>query len=487
MRPTATEPTPGKVPLGTIVIPCFNQAHFLGDSVGAALGQSYPHVEVIVVDDGSQDDTADVGSALGARVVSQENQGLSAARNTGLLAASGDVIVFCDADDILDTNALSLAFSVLAAHPTATASVGRCTLVHQDRTPIVVQSVEPFIAQGDLYEQLLAGNFISTPAVAAFRRDRFLSTGGFRTGLDAAADYEVWLRLARESALVVHFGVVAHYRQHRSSMSADKSLMLNTIASVLELQADHVVGSSGRTAALERGNFEFLGRYRRELKSQAAMVAELKALAAGRSAKPSFSVADCPPEVVQRLPVRIFDGCLHARIPPTWTVLPYSAHPRRRFASGPAGTAVAPWIRRDLLYLFELEVDGHVIDRVGLNGLAVALLLETEHERLRPLRVSTDSQGLDGWSAVAVSWEGSGENDSIFVTESDYPVSTEELLDHIDLSQGGTLVVPAHARWIYSFYAGLQEILTTWSETVIVQPGADWWIAAQSGSANDGS
>ena len=90
------------IPLVTVVIPTYNYGHFVEQAVESALSQRYPNIEVIVVDDGSQDDTKARLEKYRGRIqyIYQRNQGLSAARNTGILKARGEYIAFLDADDI---------------------------------------------------------------------------------------------------------------------------------------------------------------------------------------------------------------------------------------------------------------------------------------------------------------------------------------------------------------------------------------------------
>ena len=96
-----------KTPLVSVVIPCYNQAHFLGEAIESVLKQTYKHFEIVVVDDGSTDNTSEVARRYsGIRCIEQANQGLSAARNTGIRESKGEYLVFLDADDRLRPIAL---------------------------------------------------------------------------------------------------------------------------------------------------------------------------------------------------------------------------------------------------------------------------------------------------------------------------------------------------------------------------------------------
>src|SRR5438309_392347 len=95
-----------KVPLVSIVIPCYDQAHFLSESVESALAQTHPRTEIVVVDDGSRENVAEVAARYpGILCLRQENQGLAGARNTGFHTSSGEYVLFLDADDRLTPTA----------------------------------------------------------------------------------------------------------------------------------------------------------------------------------------------------------------------------------------------------------------------------------------------------------------------------------------------------------------------------------------------
>src|SRR5215831_9104653 len=97
----------GPTPLVSIIIPCYNQAHFLSDAIDSARRQTHSRIEILVIDDGSSDNTSEVAASYrDVYCIRQANQGLSAARNAGLRASKGSLLVFLDADDRLLPNAI---------------------------------------------------------------------------------------------------------------------------------------------------------------------------------------------------------------------------------------------------------------------------------------------------------------------------------------------------------------------------------------------
>src|SRR5215217_8951250 len=110
----------------SVIIPCYNQAHFLSEAIQSVLAQSYPHFEIIVVDDGSTDTTSQVASRYPeVRCIRQNNQGLSGARNSGFAQSKGSYLVFLDADDRLLPGALETGLECLKAHPECAFVSGR--------------------------------------------------------------------------------------------------------------------------------------------------------------------------------------------------------------------------------------------------------------------------------------------------------------------------------------------------------------------------
>jgi len=227
----------------SIVIPCYNQARFVGEGIASALAQTGPHgIDVIAVDDGSTDGSAAVMAAAAAtsarlRVISQPNCGLAAARNAGLDAARGELIIFLDADDRLHPGAVNAAVKSLAAATDAIMTFGRCTLVDEGGQPMLTNL--PVVTE-NFYAELLQRNYIWTPAMAAFRRHVFEAVGRFDSRVDPSADYDLYLRIARHGRIVSHGQLVADYRQHGSSMSRDPVAMLDATLAVLAAQRPYI-------------------------------------------------------------------------------------------------------------------------------------------------------------------------------------------------------------------------------------------------------
>ncbi len=117
--PARTAPPGDSGPSISVVIPCYNAAHFLRATIESILQQTRPATEVIVVDDGSTDDSARIAASFGppVRVIRQENQGESAARNRGIEAATGDWVAFLDADDLWLPTKLARQAEVIRSAP----------------------------------------------------------------------------------------------------------------------------------------------------------------------------------------------------------------------------------------------------------------------------------------------------------------------------------------------------------------------------------
>ncbi|MDQ3754196.1 MAG: glycosyltransferase [Acidobacteriota bacterium] len=238
----------------SIVIPCYNQAHFLGAAIESALAQTHPDREIIVVDDGSPDTTAEVVARYpGVRYIRQSNQGLGAARNAGLRESTGDYIVFMDSDDRLLPHTLSTNLDYFKSHPECAYVAGRTRYITHSGKLLPTSHAQR--AEKEHYRELLRRN--ATPGIHSimFRRAVFDVVGGFstRAEMKGAEDYDLYLRLARIFPVYYHDGVIAEYRLNLAGMSRDPTLMLHSTLCVLRAQKQHVKGSKADEQAYRQG------------------------------------------------------------------------------------------------------------------------------------------------------------------------------------------------------------------------------------------
>ncbi len=225
--------------LVSVVIPCYNQAHFLGEAIESVLAQSYPHFEVVVVDDGSTDNTSEVAARYpGVRCVRQDNQGLAAARNSGIAHSKGEYLVFLDADDRLLPHALEVGVESLEAHPECAFVSGRYRNIAADGS-IRLDQPHPRTIE-DPYLALLQGNYIGMHAAVMYRRAALKSVGGFDTSLNASEDYDMYFRIAKNYPVRSHRAVVAEYRGHDANMGLDSARLLRSSNAVLRSQRVYI-------------------------------------------------------------------------------------------------------------------------------------------------------------------------------------------------------------------------------------------------------
>lgn len=238
-------------PVVSIVIPCHNQGRFLGEAIERALRQTYPRVDVLVVDDGSTDETARVVSEHpGVGYVRQERQGAAVARTRGLRASRGEFVIFLDADDRLLPDAVAAGLDHFEAHPACAFVTGHVRVMTEDGSPI---GVPPQEHPETTFLALLAHNYIWTPGAVMYRRSALDEIGAFDPSAGGSADYELNVRIARRFSFSCHHRVVLEYRQHPANMSRDAAHMLRSAMLVRRRQRTHVAGDRDAHRAWKRG------------------------------------------------------------------------------------------------------------------------------------------------------------------------------------------------------------------------------------------
>jgi glycosyltransferase involved in cell wall biosynthesis len=241
-----------------VIIPCYNQGHFLSEALDSVLTQSYPHVGAIVVDDGSTDNTPQVAARYGDRIryVRKENAGLSAARNTGLLEADAEFVLFLDSDDALRPDMLARLMEAARSAPGAAVYHGSWQTVDVAGRPL--SGVEKVPLSADAFHDLLVDNRFPCHAPAV-RRAAFASAGLFDVSLRSCEDWDMWLRLAASGGTFVAVPeAVAIYRHSPGSMSKNRDRMWQMGRAVLRRSATY----HGRCALCRRAVRQGLARLR---------------------------------------------------------------------------------------------------------------------------------------------------------------------------------------------------------------------------------
>jgi glycosyltransferase involved in cell wall biosynthesis len=244
-----------------VIIPTFNHARFLGDSVSSVLAQTRPADQIIVVDDGSTDNPGEVVVNLPTvRLVRQENRGLSAARNFGLQWCTTSHVVFLDADDRLLPLALEAGLAHAASRPDCALVYGGYHLISEDGKDRGPDCLQPVKDNG--YLNLLQDrNIITVPATVLHRRDYLIEEGGFDEALRGCGDYDLYLRLARRYCISSYPAIVAEYRRHGQNMSNNSYMMLREALAVLDRHEARIVPSALEREAMRKGRASWRNWY----------------------------------------------------------------------------------------------------------------------------------------------------------------------------------------------------------------------------------
>jgi glycosyltransferase involved in cell wall biosynthesis len=231
----------------SIVIPAYNAGRWVARAIESALAQDWPDVEIIVVNDGSTDNTEEVCLAYGDRIryFRQENRGVSAARNRGIEASTGSLIGFLDADDELMPHMVSTLARALRRWPDAAAASG--AFIH--RTSAGTKRVPPMgVVLGGARTEGLVDDFFSAYARWAIvwtgavlvRREVLRQLGGFRTDLWMGEDQEMWSRIAGQYPWVFVDREIAVYNNlpHSSITMDSKAWIRSNFLSCLYLEEE---------------------------------------------------------------------------------------------------------------------------------------------------------------------------------------------------------------------------------------------------------
>ncbi|HVG00385.1 MAG TPA: glycosyltransferase family 2 protein [Chloroflexia bacterium] len=211
-------------PTVSAVITTFNYARFIPAAIESVMSQTLPPDEIIVVDDGSTDDTAEVVARYagrGVRYVYKENGGGSSARNAGIAAGKCELVAFLDADDRWLPHKLERQVAQMVKYP----QVG---LVSGGEWQVDARGEHPYLVARETLEaawafkKMLVENFTGNTSLALVRRSVFEKVGTFDEKVPLGHDWDMWLRIAKDYPISVIGEPLIYYTRHSGSLSAGK-------------------------------------------------------------------------------------------------------------------------------------------------------------------------------------------------------------------------------------------------------------------------
>ncbi len=222
--------------LVSVVVPTYNRAKLLVDALDSIVSQDYRPLEIIVVDDGSTDETPDVLERWGVAherdtelvfiTIFQSNQGGNVARNRGIAAVNGTYIGFLDSDDLWHTSKLRK--QIVAFQEDKNVGGVYCGVQHVDlETEQVIEPIDRSYAHGWLLDQMLIKDVTAPTSAYIVRKEVFAKVGGFDIDLQARQDWDMWIRLASEFKIACVKETLVDFRQHsglRTASNPDKEI-----------------------------------------------------------------------------------------------------------------------------------------------------------------------------------------------------------------------------------------------------------------------
>ncbi len=209
-------------PLVTAIVPCFNSEAYVREALGSLLKQTYRPIEIIAINDGSTDSTAEIlkeyQQLYGIQVIEQENQGVASASNHGIQASKGEFIVRMDSDDVSLPTRVEKQVRFLTSHPEVVVVGGR--LRYMDEAGNDLNRVLKYpLKHDEILKQVLGGRTAVGGPVAMFRRDACIACGMYREGAQVAEDLDLWLRMSKFGRLANLRDILINYRIRSNSLS----------------------------------------------------------------------------------------------------------------------------------------------------------------------------------------------------------------------------------------------------------------------------
>ena len=208
-------------PLVSVLMPAYRRENYVGEAIASVLGQTVADLELIVIDDGSDDGTAAVVSAVAdrrVRLLRQDHRGISAALNRGLAAARGRLVARLDSDDIWLPDMLATQVAALDRNPDAGLVYARGQGMDADGAPLQDVWGIPLPHADDAFRSMVLGD-VTCNITVVVRRTHVDRAGPYDESLHHGEDWDMWLRVARQCRFVFTDRVLAHFRRHDGQTS----------------------------------------------------------------------------------------------------------------------------------------------------------------------------------------------------------------------------------------------------------------------------
>lgn len=225
-----------------VIIPAYNAAGTIEATIRSVLAQTDPPDHIIIVDDGSNDETATLAASLdpSVTVVRQSNGGQGCARRRGTTVSNADLLLFLDSDDLLQPNAIEVLTATLLSRPECSLAYCRAELFREStNNSRTLDNLDD--ADGDVWTRLLRRNFIRSPGCVLMRRSALLEVGGWEPSRDSQGceDWDLWLRLAEHGPFARVTDDLLRYRVHPSNFSGRLEAMDDSCMWVLRKHLAH--------------------------------------------------------------------------------------------------------------------------------------------------------------------------------------------------------------------------------------------------------
>ena len=213
----------------SVIIPTYNSAKFLSQAIDSAIKQTYQHLEIIVVDDGSTDNTKEIIKRYIPKInyIEQINAGPARARNAGVYHARGQYIAFLDSDDIWLPNKIEMQMKVFSEKPDIALVYGKIVNFNNNTNEDLAEFPQECYS-GNIFDHLLREQLIPLPSVLV--RKKVLDTVGlFNETLLTAEDTNLWLRIAKNNIIIGINKVLVRRRRHETNLSERVDIPIGTL------------------------------------------------------------------------------------------------------------------------------------------------------------------------------------------------------------------------------------------------------------------